>query len=1100
MRLHRARTAVLVAGSGLALAIGGELVTEERSLRLAGDIVKGSLTAGESATVCLALDAGEYARVEVESDCDLALRLLPPGGEPAGEIHEPGAGFDMVSLVTVIAGEHRLLLRPADAGCGGPFTAELAELRPASTGDTARLAADRDFHRAESLYLLWKKRFSAGGGGAADERTMRAEASDSYAAARERYREAGTATWEARSLQRLGWLTADAAAAEPLYREAIAVCAADDSCDRRLGPNLYRNLSSVLSRLGKLEEAATALDAAEALAAGSGPPADSSLLMTRSELRRKLGESAAAVSDAEEAVRRCRQAECRAKAHNALALALRDRGEYELARSSFLAALETGVPQGADEAAIRTNLGIVALDLGRPTEALEQLELALTLLGDGRSLARVSALRERGVARARLEDFDGALEDLEQAHRLALEHEEGGGTRSGEVETAIAKAERQLGSLLVRLDRPQEAVTLLEAALDRRRGGGLQGLGMTLADLGQAYLAAGRLDDARRTLDEALTVQSELEDPLLVSQVHYRLARLDQRAGDLAAAQTALERALAAYESVRAGLAADRLRVRFLAAGRRYYEVYVDLLAERARRAPGAGFAAQALEASERGRARGLADLVARVERSPAGGDGRVLAASEQRLGQVLADIEGVRAALGASGDAARKQRLLTRLGDLRQEHERLESALETTPPGGAGRSTGWLPAGEIQQLLAPGQVLLEYSLGEDASHLFVVRRDGLAIHPLPPEPEIREPAVRLRRALAAPGPFGGGWQQDARALYELLVAPAAGELAAAERLLVSPDGPLWTLPFEALLVAEDGFGDGDAPGEADGEDEEQDFLIERRPLAYVPSATVLASLEKRRRGLGADAGPVVVFAAPDYATPAASPAPVAATRSGELPWAPLHWAHREAERVAEVYGSQRVVRFEGAEASEDRVKNDRRVAAAAVLHFATHGFVDPELPERSGLALSRGPGEDGNLLAYEIFNLPLAAEVVVLSACDTGRGEQVAGEGVLGLTRAFLWAGAGSVLVSLWPVDDRVTADLMYAFHRHLRDSHDPAEALRRAKMSLLDSPFTRSPRLWAPFVLVGPPGGPAGNDRSAVPPLSGGIPTAHPIVFQGR
>ncbi len=162
---------------------------------------------------------------------------------------------------------------------------------------------------------------------------------------------------------------------------------------------------------------------------------------------------------------------------------------------------------------------------------------------------------------------------------------------------------------------------------------------------------------------------------------------------------------------------------------------------------------------------------------------------------------------------------------------------------------------------------------------------------------------------------------------------------------------------------------------------------------------------------------------------------------------------------------------FTGPDATEDTVKTNALVATASNLHFASHGLLDERHPELSGLRLTHAPGskEDGLLQVREIFNLELRADLVVLSACRSGLGKVVSGEGLIGMTRAFFYAGAGSVVVSLWQVDDDSTSDLMVSFYRYLQQVGDKSEALRRAKLELIDRSQYFHPYFWAPFILVG-------------------------------
>jgi CHAT domain-containing protein len=287
-----------------------------------------------------------------------------------------------------------------------------------------------------------------------------------------------------------------------------------------------------------------------------------------------------------------------------------------------------------------------------------------------------------------------------------------------------------------------------------------------------------------------------------------------------------------------------------------------------------------------------------------------------------------------------------------------------------------------------------------------------------------------------------------------MLVAPADSLLAGVDRLIVVPDGPLALVPFEALL-ARDADAAGRVPPGA--------WLVERCAVSYTPSASVLAT----RRAGGGDS---LVMAVGDPAF-----GPIAVRVPGGMTAAPLPPLPSTADEVTalrQLAGARRVVALVGAAASRGGVLSRPELERASVVHIATHGDVDEAEPAHSGLWLAPDStgGAPGRLEVGDIASLKLAAGLVTLSACETGLGRLENGEGVVGLARAFMLAGAQSVLVSLWPVNDRSTAALMRAFYaRALAPGGTRAAALAAAKRELLRSPATRSPFYWAPFVLSG-------------------------------
>jgi CHAT domain-containing protein len=293
--------------------------------------------------------------------------------------------------------------------------------------------------------------------------------------------------------------------------------------------------------------------------------------------------------------------------------------------------------------------------------------------------------------------------------------------------------------------------------------------------------------------------------------------------------------------------------------------------------------------------------------------------------------------------------------------------------------------------------------------------------------------------------------------LYELLIAPAAPWIEGADRLLISPDGPLHTLPFAALV----------RPGE------ERQFLVDWKPIHTVLSATLYAELRRGRPDLPAGSGALVAFADPLVrssegvkATP--DDPPLRRYRAG-LP--PLPGAREEVRSLAALYGKDALI-YTGAAATEKRLEH--LPVHPRYLHLACHALLDRRFPLDSALALAtpagEDPGDNGMLQAWEILErLRLDVDLVTLSACGTGLGREAAGEGLIGLTRAFQYAGARSVLASLWAVSDRSTAALMKGFYTRLRAGVPKDVALAEAQRELLHGHELSHPYSWAAFELNG-------------------------------
>lgn len=295
-----------------------------------------------------------------------------------------------------------------------------------------------------------------------------------------------------------------------------------------------------------------------------------------------------------------------------------------------------------------------------------------------------------------------------------------------------------------------------------------------------------------------------------------------------------------------------------------------------------------------------------------------------------------------------------------------------------------------------------------------------------------------------------------------MIVAPIADLVADLDQLVVVPDGALHYVPFEALVS-------GISPsGEAE-------YLLERWAIAYAPSASTLVALQGRARaGESARALDLVAFADPALPGALESADGLGVLRGvedvEEWRWRSLQGARREVEAIAKLFGPERTKIFMGPEASEARFRQSG-IDDTRFVHVAAHAFIDDREPALSSLLFAQDEGseEDGLLQAHEVFDLKLNAELVVLSGCETALGKAVRGEGLVGLVQAFLHSGAGAVSVSLWPVEDQSTADLMAGFYSELSRGVGGSQALRRAKLARLQGGSTAHPYYWAPFVLVG-------------------------------
>jgi tetratricopeptide (TPR) repeat protein len=560
--------------------------------------------------------------------------------------------------------------------------------------------------------------------------------------------------------------------------------------------------------------------------------------------------------------------------------------------------------------------------------------------------------------------------------------------------------------------------------------------------VGQCYAGLGRLAEAEPLFEEALAGATAQGDVKVVWETHRERARLFRRTGREAEAGAAYEAALAGIEGIRRSLRLEAFKTDFFESKVGVYAEVVDFVL-----APGGEKAAgRAFELSERARARAFLDSLAEARTRP----GDVLPAEiVDAESRTLREISRLQAAARRDGGSAELTALLGQREDelqalylrVREEHPRFQELRYPEPAR--------LEA--VQRALPEGAALLAYFLAEPASHLWRVERRAVVHRRLPGAAEIEAQVRAAYGGLVDPGA-----EPALDGLSELLL-PGGGAESLPDVLLIVPSGILFALPFEALPVAGRPLG-------------------ERAATSYLPSASALLQLPADPGG----APPrLLALADPELGdeTRGGIAARSAAFASLDALGALPH-TRREARSVAAAFGGRASTLLLGPAANEAGLKA-QDLAAFSVVHLATHGWIDPASSARSGLVLGDAGGDEDGLLQFrEILRLPLRADLVTLSACRTALGEEVTGEGMVGLSRAFFYAGTPTVVASLWNVDDEASAELMRHFYGGLRQGLPKAAALRRARLELSRAARWRHPYFWAPFVLIG-----RGDDAVAVP-----------------
>jgi CHAT domain-containing protein len=578
------------------------------------------------------------------------------------------------------------------------------------------------------------------------------------------------------------------------------------------------------------------------------------------------------------------------------------------------------------------------------------------------------------------------------------------------------------------------------------------GEGRVLIHLAHVYSEQGKFPQAIAALTKARELKEKTGQVEEVAQIDYELASIHRKEGRLEDAKQAIQNTIAIIESQRLKMSAFDSRAAYFASVHQYYSLYIQLLMLLHAGNSQNHLAIAALEASERSKVRSLLDWLA--------GHGQDTPCDE--LLKKQAETPAALAPAAGSNVAP--------------------SPSETSPA---------LTLDQIRaEIAGDDAVLLEYALGDEKSYVWVVNGEQLSAHELPSLKRLNElvqafrAAVTARQAragesngayLARIGKADRDYRRYRAQLSQILLGPVS--LAGAKRIIIVPDGPLQYVSFAALSV----------PDEEGG----RAILAAHHEVIMLPSASALGALRKAVALRPAPTATAAVFADPVYELhDTARPLPNASQGRGvafEPPsvarseWLDVHgskhvprliWSGAEADEVGKLGNANQVFVARRFQASRDNVLN-HDLGSYRIVHFATHGVADARHPERSGLVLSlfdtKGRPQDGYLRLSDIYGLKLSADLVVLSSCDSGLGKDLSSEGIIGLPRAFLRAGASSVIATLWKVDDQATAELMTYFYARLRQGKGPASALHESQVRLSQDPRWSHPYYWAAFVLQG-------------------------------
>jgi CHAT domain-containing protein len=1028
-----------------------------------GQPIEDALKGGETHAYQISLSAGQFLHLTVDQEgIDVTVYLLGPDSQPVATMNTPNGdyGAEPIAVIAPTSGNYRLEVHAPDkAAPSGHYKITVISLRDPTPTDREHVAAESAFSEA---YVKLRPQRTA---------EARRKAIEKFQVALRFFQSAGDLHRQAWTLYIVGLLYAESGEFRTATNYASQTLPLFHSVGDSIGEGGALNLLGGMSDvLGELNRALGYYRQALLLVrVGKSRSMEASVL-------NNIGKVYSSLSEWQKGIE-----------------------YYKEALALFRAAGSQGL-----EATALHNIGMSYLGLGETEKTLDYLQQSLPLRrAAGDKAGEADTLTNIGSTYALMARPREAIVYYNQALPLRLAV----GDRRGEGITLD-----YLGVAYSLIGEQAKALGYHQQALDRHRAAkSLRTEAIALGNMGHVYNLLREPQKAIEFHREALTIFRAIGDRQSEAKMLQGLARAERDNGDFTEARKDIEKALSLTEALRANVSSQQLRASYSASQRDPYELYIDLLMELHRLKPTEGHDAEALQATERGRARSLTEMLNEAHVDIRAGVDADLVKKERELGQSLnAKAQRQIQLIAQKGNQQEIETLKKEIGALEDEYQQVQVAIRKASPAYAAL-TQPQPLGlkEIQAQLDQGTMLLEYSLGEERSYVWAVTQNSLKSYELPKREGIEKTARLVYNLLTARSQTKAGEspqqkqerhaQADSqlinasRELGEMVLAPLGADLGA-ERLVIVADGALQYVPFSALSAVSGQVSVAQRSRTNNGSPTAYRPLIQDHEIVSLPSASALAvqrqGLANRKpapNALAVIADPV--FSATDERigalarTAAAKQVPVdgsANTRIIEhladdsgLIIRRLKFTRQEADQI--LAEAPRAKSFRAIDFKANRaIATGGELSKYRYVHFATHGYIDSEHPDLSAIVLSlvdeQGKAQDGFLRANEIYNLHLPAELVVLSACETGLGKEIKGEGLVGLTQGFMYAGARRVVVSLWNVNDKATAELMARFYRGmLRENKTPAAALRAAQMEMSRQRQWQSPYYWAAFVLQG-------------------------------
>ncbi|BAY61224.1 TPR domain protein [Calothrix brevissima NIES-22] len=801
-------------------------------------------------------------------------------------------------------------------------------------------------------------------------------------------------------------------------------------------------------------------------------------------------------------------------------------GDYKLSLETYNKVLDIykRIPNKSEENRTLRFIADLYKSQDKYEDALKFYQKALSLLNKDDYQSEIQILWGMTGLYQSLKNYTKALEFANRALKLSQEN-----SYDEEFSLyALATVYRAKGDYQTSLDISNKILAhYRQLGLRIREAQMLGGMSMT-------YELQKNYQQAINILNEELKIRRELKDKTGEADALYLIAINQRKLGNLEAALPNIEAAIQIIENIRSNVKNSDLRTSYFATVQNYYKFKINLLMELHKKDPSKEYNAQAIETSEASRARGLVELLTEARANIRKGANPELLAEESRIQALIDGKEKVRFEIVNSEKInnpifkTNAEKLQAEIDQLLSQQKELETKIRQTSPQYANlKYPQPLNLDQIQQQLDKDTLLLQYSLGSDRSFLWVVSSNSLDTYELPKKQEIEKSAINLFCLISQntskppsvtnkENPCTGIKNRKidvaATELSQLILSPVKDKLGK-KRLVIVADGALQYIPFSAL--ADLNFQPTSTPQQQDKPKnscetdrglfrpctslDDQSFnyqpLLVNHEIVSLPSASTIAIQRQQLANRPQAPQALAILADPVYN---ATDTRVTTAQNKQLQkqdsldlelersalkrsadslnrqgWTRLLGTRKEAETIFNLVPKSKGVQLLDFAANYTAATSSN-LNQFQILHFATHGFVNDANPELSGIVLSlvdkQGKDIRGYLRLADLFNLDYPADLIVLSACETGLGKEIQGEGLVGLTRGLMYAGAERLLVSLWKVSDEGTSEFMQEFYKQMwQQNKSASQALRATQLKMWEQEKWRNPNYWAAFTFLG-------------------------------